>query len=203
MKYDQIDSEYYVMSIDRNYGNPLLAFAQTDLSIFLKNIELDEKTLPLPLPFIFADNYTKQTELPDFFMLGGIYAGSRKMRILFRKIDVFGVQFLPVNIINEEKAVTEGFFAINFHNCLWAVDLNNYEGSEPNIFGRIECLKRFSIDKEALNKSPAWRRPIFMLNEKPLTIIVHEKIVDSIREAELTGVSFTPLTEWEHDDISI
>ncbi|MDR0536907.1 MAG: hypothetical protein LBH04_02490 [Tannerellaceae bacterium] len=203
MKYNQFDKEYYVMSIDRTCGHPLLACSKMELSVFLKDAPIDENSIEQPLEIAFLEPYPKPAEAPDLLILGGIYAGSHRLKLMFRKMNIYGVQFLPLRIVNEELMDLPGYYAIHFWNNLSAVDMDNYDGDEPNSFGRIQQLRRFSLNAQLLDNIPVWKRMVFMLIEKPLIIIVHQGVAEAVKEAGFRGISLVSVNEWVREETFI
>ena len=195
----QFDTEYYVMNVDGANNHPLLAWGKTSQAPFLKAKVIDENSLTLPLKIIFGKPYPKQYEMADFLMLSADFAGSDKLKNLFEKLNIYGVQFIPIEVESNKGEVIHGHNAIHFWNRLRAIDKNNYTGEEPNEFGNILDLEKFSLDAEILNNIPLEKRLFFVLAENSNMVIVHQSIYEAIQKENLTGMRFFRVDEWDSD----
>ncbi|GHV58856.1 hypothetical protein FACS1894103_1090 [Campylobacterota bacterium] len=199
MNTNQFDSEYYVMNVDGANNHPLLAWGKTRRGPFLQAALIDEKTLSLPLQIVFDEPYPKQYEMADFLMLGAQFAGSETLKKFFERNKVYGAQFVPIEITTNKKEIITGHYAIHFHNRLRAIDENNYEGGEPDEFGEILDLSRFSLNAFLLNNIPIENRLVFVLEEDAGMIIVHQSIYEAIRAENLTGMRFWKVSDWDNN----
>ncbi|MDR2496651.1 MAG: hypothetical protein LBD21_05945 [Tannerellaceae bacterium] len=196
MKDDSFDREYYVMSIDRNYNRPLLAWAKTNLSAFLSPARMSAAQMAQPLSVAFIEPYPVFFREVDFIMLGGLFAASERMKLFFEQAGIYGVQFVPLSIINDRHEEHPGYFAMHFWNRIAAIDKSNYEGDELNEFDHIMHLRKFSLKAEALKNVSKKQRQVFMLRENSLLIIVHDEIRAMAEQFGLTGISFTRIDQW-------
>ncbi|GHT14891.1 hypothetical protein FACS189426_21900 [Bacteroidia bacterium] len=199
MNTNKFDNEYYVMNIDGANNHPLLAWGATDFSAFLEAEPIDEKTLELPLKIIFDEPYPNQYEMADLLMLASQLACSEKLKTLFETLTIGGIQFIPIEITSNKKETLSGHYAIHFYNRLQAIDTSNYEGSEPNSFGKIRNLQRFSLNEKLLADIPFEQRKVFVLTEKPSMKIVHQSIYEAIQAENLTGMRFWKVSEWDNN----
>lgn len=196
MTHNEFDKEYYVISPDGANNHPLLNWGETSYAAFRKKEIIDEATLDFPLKIIFDQPYPKQPyEMADFSILGAQRAGSEKLKQLFSKLNVYGVQFIPIEVESNKSEIIAGHYALNFWNRLRAIDKNNYEGSEPNRFGNILSLHKFSLDYELLNNTPFEKRLVFGLEENNM-VIVHKNIYEAIINEKLAGIKLFPVSEW-------
>ncbi|WP_424244149.1 hypothetical protein Dip510_001341 [Elusimicrobium posterum] len=196
MNYNNIDKEYYVMNFDGANNHPLLSWAKTDFTPFLAGALISENTLTLPLEIVFSEPYPKEYQMPDLLMLDSCFAGSQKLKDLFEKSNISGVQFFPANITTNKKEVITGYYAINFANKLTAIDKNNYDGGPVNRFGNILRLNKFSLDENLLKNIPMQERKAFILKEKANILLVHSDIANAIKEGDFDGITLIPVTEW-------
>lgn len=197
MTHNDFDREYYVMSVDGANNHPLLSWGETSYSAFRKKEAIDETTLDMPLKIIFDEPYPKQYEMPDLSMLGAQYAGSVKLKTLWEKTKIAGVQFIPIEIESNKGEIIKNHYAIHFSNRLRAIDEKNYEGGEPNRFGLIHDLERFSLNVDLLSGITLDQRLVFVLEEKNSMIIVHRNIYEAIEAEGLTGMRFFRVDEWD------
>ena len=197
MKNTEFDKEYYVMNVDGASNHPLLAWGSTDFSPFLESDPIDENSIELPLKIIFGEPYPVQYEMSDLLMLDADFSGSEKMKNLFNQLNIYGVQFVPAEIKTNKGELINSYYAIHFWNRLPAIDKNNYEGEEPNMFGNIIDLRKFSLDSHLLNEIPLEKRLVFQLEENSIMILVHQSIYDAMQSEKLTGMKFFRVDDWD------
>jgi len=198
MEHKELDKEYYVMNIGGEDNYPILAWGSSYHDAFSENAPID-KELPLPLKIVFTDPFPEEYEMADFLMLGSNFAGSANLKNLFDKNNIYGVQFFPVEIKSNKGEIISGHYAIHFWNKYSAIDKDNYEGEEIDEYGYINDLEKFSLDLNLLNDIPLEKRLVFGLSENPTMILVHESIYSLIEKANLTGLSFFRVDEWDED----
>lgn len=191
------DSEYYVVHVDGANNHPLLAWGETDYDLFLEAESINENDLEVPLQITFSEPYLKKYEMADLLMLSGQFAVSEKFKQLFEKLDVYGVQFFPVEIKDRKGDLTKGHYAIHIWNQLPAIDKENYEGSPVDRFGSIDLLKKFSLDIKLMESIAMDKRQIFLLEEDSSMIIICKKIYEAIQSAGLTGMKFFRVDDWD------
>ncbi|MDR2925701.1 MAG: hypothetical protein LBU76_07140 [Azoarcus sp.] len=196
---NDFDKEYYVMSVGGSNNHPLLDWGKTDNTDFPDIEPMNE--LKLPLKIIFGQPYLKQYEMSDFLMLGADYARSEKFKKLFERNKIYGVQFIPVEIESNKKEIITGHYYIHFWNRLRAIDEKNYEGGQPNGFGLIHDLERFSLNGDLLNGISLEKRLIFPLLEKPSLVIVHKSLCEIMEKEKINGVKYFRVDEWDEDSI--
>ena len=194
------DKEYYVISVDGENNHPLLAWGKTNFGSFLKAQPIDEKEYELPLQIIFDEPYPSiPYEIADLLMLASLFAVSGKFKKTFEEKNIYGIQFVPIEIKDNQGEVIREHHVFHIWNKLPAIDKNNYEGSEPNRFGNILSLNRFSLDYNVLNALDLDKRLIFGLSENSTMYIVHQSIYDMIQSANLSGMKFFRVDDWDED----
>ena len=197
MNHNKFDNEYYVMSVDGANNHPMLAWGQTKFSPFLKATPVDETILELPLKIIFDQPYPTHYEMADLLMLASVFAGSEKLKQLFEKLKLYGVQFVPVEIGSNKGDIISGHYVLHIWNKLSAINKSNYDGKEPDMFGTIHGLKRFSLDEKLLDSIPAEKRLLFGLRENSTMYVIHETVCQAIQSECLTGIRFWKVSEWD------
>lgn len=185
------------MSIDQSINRPLLAWGQTNFSAFLNPTKMNAAQLAVPLSVAFVEPYPVFCRDFDLIMFGGLFAGSEKLKTFFEKLRIYGVQFVPLSIVNDRNEPTPGYYAIHFWNRIAAIDKSNYEGDELNEFNRILHLRKFSLNPAAIRAVPKQQRQIFMLSENSLLIIVHNDVRLIAEQLGMTGVCFSRVDLWE------
>jgi hypothetical protein len=194
----KFDSEYYVMGADYAEKYPMLNWGSTRSAKigFFKPQPVDTAALDLPLQIVF-DGSPKKYEMADFLMLGADYAGSEKLKQFFEQRDIYGVQFIPVEVNHKKNGdIVKGYFAMKVWNVLPAVDKNNYEGGELDRFERITNIKKFSLDTKLLESIPLEKRLVFYLHERSF-FIIHQSIYEALQKENFTGVKYFRVDEWD------
>jgi len=197
MKYNELDKEYYVMSMDGANNHPILAWGKTRMSPFLKAKPVDESQFELPLKLIFDEPYPAQYEMADLLMLATIFGVSEQFKTLFEDMGIYGVQFVSAEIESNKGNIIKGHSALHIWNKLSAIDKNNYIGGEPDMFDTILDLEKFSLDATLIESIPLEKRLIFGLLEKKTIILVHKTVYEAIISANLTGIRFFRVDEWD------
>jgi hypothetical protein len=185
------------MNIDGANNHPQLAWGKTRKAPFLKAEQIDETTLTLPLQIVFDEPYPKNYEMADFLMLGAQFANSEKFKNCFEKLNIYGVQFVPIEITSNKGDVISGHYAAHFWNKLSAIDKDNYVGDPLDMFETIPNLSKFSLDAKLLTNIPLEKRLVFGLTEDKTIIIVHQSVYEAIQAANLTGMRFFRVDDWD------
>ena len=196
MKYNEFDKKYYVMNVDGANNHPILAWGSTSKSPFLKAQPIEEEKLSLPLEVLFAEPYPAMCEMADFLLLGAQFAASQQLKSLIEELNIYGMQFFPLEIKSNKGEIITNHFLIHYWNRLSAIDKNNYDGEEPNMFGNILRLNKFSLDETLLSETPLEKRKIFTLSEKNNMVIIHKTVHEALVSANLTGIRFFRVDEW-------
>jgi hypothetical protein len=197
MEHNNFDKEYYVMSMDGANNHPLLDWGKVDFGSFLKAKPVDESSYDLPLNIVFGEPYPKSYEMADLLMLSTLFTVSEKFKVLFEKLGLYGIQFVPVEIKSNKGDIIQGHYVAHIWNMLQAIDKKNYEGSAPNRFGNILSLEKFSLDANLLESIPLEKRLVFGLAESSTEILVHQSVYDEILSANLTGMKFFRVDDWD------
>lgn len=198
MKHNKFDREYYVMDVDHKH--PMLNWGATDDTGFGETEPIDITTLELPLQIVF-DRDPKEYAMGDFHMLGIFYAGNDKLKKIFEQLNIYGTLFIPAEVKHKNGDIVKGYYAMQVWNILPAVDKNNYEGGEPNMFGLIHDLERFSLDSELLEGIPLEKRVVFALEENYSSLLIHQSIYEVLQKENLSGVKYCRVDEWDSNII--
>lgn len=112
---------------------------------------------------------------------------SEKFRNVLQNVTTEKIQYLPVNIININNNQKLGnYFVVNIYNTVEALDLDK---SEYKIFEIDENEKVISVKKYAL-KLENINKDIFKLKEKTIPIFLSERVMNEIKENNITGCDF-------------
>lgn len=200
MKHTDLDKQYYVLNVDGEDNHPTLEWGDYDDSLFLDDSPIDTSELELPIEVVFDDPYPSKYTMPDFLMLGSSFACTEKVKNLFEKSNVYGVEFFPIDKITDNKSnIIEGYFAMHIWNIIEAIDKLNYIGEKPNRKGHIFDIEKFSLDQSVLQNIPIEQRLIFELKDSPAMYIIHESIFNLISKEDLTGFAFFRVDDWDDD----
>ena len=196
MNTNEFDKEYYVMGTDGADNHPLLAWGDTSNKPFRKENPIENNEIKLPVEIVFDEPYPLNYEMADLLTLGAQYAVSEILKNLFESKNIFGVQFFPVEIETDKGNTETGHYAMHFWNRMPAIDKDNFDGKIDGI-GLVRNLKKFSLDKNLLEKTPIEKRLVIRLDEKPTMLLVHETIYEAIKTEKVTGITFCRVDEWD------
>ncbi|GHU05794.1 hypothetical protein FACS1894158_09860 [Betaproteobacteria bacterium] len=198
MNKNQFDNEYYVMNVDGANNHPLLSWWECEYDPFTESDPIELSDLEFPMEIKFDKPYPKNPEIADILSLDGNYAVSEKVKLLFEKLNIYGIQFFPVVIVSPQKVKIQGHYAFHSWNGIMAVDKNNYAGDEANARGKISDLRKFSLDTKVLESIPLEKRQAFHLAETyDKETLVHQTVRDAIIAEGLTGFSFFRIADWD------
>ncbi len=195
------NEEYYRMDTDGADNHPLLAWGSTSRRPFIRIKEIDGSNLKLPLEIEFDTPYPPKPEMADILDLGSTCVFSKKVKLLFEKLQIPKVQFIPTIIVTNKKQKVEGHYIFHCWNGIVAVDKQNYIGNPVDEDGLITALEKFSLDHDALKEIDIKDRLIFRLAETPSFIIVHKSIKEAIENEHTTGFRFYPIDKWSSSAI--
>lgn len=196
MNHNKFDNEYYLISVDSAENHPSLTFGDTDCMPFMRRESINNEDIELPLKIEFDDTYPKY-EMADLLILDAQYAVSDKLKNIFEREEVYGVQFFPVDVKVKKGKVISGHYAMHIWNRLAVIDKKNYKGGKPDRLGLIVDLERFSLNEKLMEDTPFEQRKLIRMAEEPTMLLVHQSIYDAIQTAGLTGISFWKVSEWD------
>ena len=200
MTTNEFNKEYYLMNIDGASNHPLLSWGKTDYDLFVYSNPINSTDLEIPLQVKFRKPYPKKTEIADLLFLGSNFAVSEKFKLLFEKINIYGIQFFPVEIETDKKKKITGYYALHSWNGIPAIDKNKYVGDDIDENGMILDVEKFSLDTNVLEAIPLEKRMVFHLAETyDKKILVHQSVHDAIKAENLTGMRFFRVDEWDDD----
>ncbi len=193
----RFDEEYYLMNVDGASNHPLLTWGSTDYEPLIFPRPVKDGVFELPLKIWFRSPYPKNPEIADILFLQGYLVMSGKVKSVFEKMNIYGVQFFPVQIITNKEEIIEGHYIIHPWNRIAAVDKNNYDGSPMDEKGRIDSLERFSLDERVLEAIPFEKRLVFHLAESKTERLIHKSVYEALVKENVTGFSFFKVSEWD------
>ncbi len=190
------NEEYYVMDSDGADNHPQLAWGETDCLPFLYIKEIKNDDLEFPLEIEFDTPYPKKPEMADILDLDLMCVFSEKIKLLFEKLQIPKLQFIPATIITNKKQKVEGHYIFHCWNGIAAVDKQNYVGNPVDEDGLITTLEKFSLDSNALADIELKDRLVFRLEEMPSFFIVHKSVKEAIENEQATGFRFYNIEKW-------
>ncbi|MEL6117621.1 hypothetical protein P0Y67_20690 [Photobacterium sp. SP02] len=118
---------------------------------------------------------------------------SEKFRQVLAPFNLPGVDFYQTNIVNGDKIWSEHYYMHiwNHHKAIHH-GRSKIDGTYVDDDFTLEVL---SLDENVLDKIPLEKRLVFTLEEKP-KFLFHETVVQALREANITGLSFIRVNEW-------
>lgn len=113
---------------------------------------------------------------------------SRRLRNLFEKEKVQGLQYLDIFIQNKNsQEYLDGYSVVNICNLVDALDL---EHSQYDIFEVDKDEKFISVEKYALKKDMLQGQDLFKLKDDTIPKFISERLVKVMIENNVTGCDF-------------
>ena len=195
----RFDEEYYVMNVDGSNNHPLLTWGSTDYEPLIFPRPVKDGVFELPLKIWFSSPYPKNPEIADILFVDGDLVVSGKVKSVLEKMNIYGIQFFPAQIITNNEQVIEGHYAFHPWNRIAAVDKNNYIGAPVDEKGRISGLEKFSLDEKVLDAIVLEERLVFHLAESKTKRLIHHSVYEALVKENVTGFSFFRVDEWGDD----
>ncbi len=192
------NEEYYVMKVDGADNHPILAWGETDMIPFLYCNEIKLEDLEeLPLEVMFTTPYPPNPKMADNLYIMGSAVLSEKLKLLFERLNIPKIQFIPTVVTtNKKERIEKGHYIFHCWNGIPAIDKDNYEGDPVDEDGEIGTLKKFSLDSNILTGIELKDRLVFRLAETPSFIIVHKSVKEAIENEHATGFRFYQIAKW-------
>ncbi len=197
MTKNNFDEEYYVMNADGANNHPLLTWGSTNYEPLIFPRAIEDSVLELPLKIWFSSPYPKNPEIADILFVDGDLVVSGKVKSVLEKMNIYGVQFFPVQIITNKEEIIDGHYIIHPWNRIAAVDKNNYIGGSVDEKGRISGLEKFSLDEKVLDAIVLEERLVFHLAESKTKRLIHKSVYEALVKENVTGFSFFKISEWD------
>ena len=119
---------------------------------------------------------------------------SQRAKEIIEQFSLKGNQFFSAIITHKDNRYENYFFLYSYNR----VKAMHHERSEftKSRSGRNYFIDTLSLDENVLDEIPEAERMIFVLKEKGAMILYHEKIVKALEAAEITGVRFVKVKDW-------
>ncbi|MBQ4880570.1 hypothetical protein [Pseudoalteromonas luteoviolacea] len=115
----------------------------------------------------------------DFHLIGEVICNEDIARI-FSKHNPYRCRFFPISISDESFEILPNYSLISIENIIKCADM---EKSEIFVFPKrrnhIKILSLY-LDLEQLNKTPKYKRNIFMIEEAKGTILVSKELGEEL-----------------------
>ena len=118
---------------------------------------------------------------------------SKRAKEIIEEYVPYGIQFFPVIIKHRDQEYSD-YFILNCHNIIKTMHRDRSEFQEKGLLTFIDSL---SLDEDVLDKIPEDQRMIFVLDEHVSMILYHEKLVKALEDANVTGVGFVKVNDWD------
>lgn len=117
----------------------------------------------------------------------GWFIVSEKLKDAIGKLNVNGIQYLPVKIVDlKSRAYPNEYYVVN---VIEVVDAINLKESVYDVFD-FEGEKMYSVIKYAVTKSKINNKDLFKLKGHEIPMFISEKLKNAIEERNITGCSF-------------
>jgi len=199
-----LQDEYYLLISTNNPNYPSFAFE--------KGVHYSNLGYPLELEgkvnFRIRPPYSKKRELVDYH-IAPHHIISPRFADLLAPLNIYGIQFLPA-ILRDHKYypdLTYDYVILHIWNRIACVDKQkseiDYLSDDPEDQKDPEAMI-FSFDKlvlceDVLQNIKLEHRLMFELKEKTSVCLVHESIKNIIELAEMKGLRFLKVSDWNSD----
>jgi hypothetical protein len=126
------------------------------------------------------------------FLKGSECFFNKKIADVINGLKLDYIKIIKTQWVGKQKDIVEKYFCLNVDNDIEAMDK---EKSEFIYKYRVYSIKKFILDKAALEKIPFEKRLIFVLDEAPSRVVFHKSVVDLIMAQNPTGVQFIHIEE--------
>ncbi|WP_051288272.1 imm11 family protein [Photobacterium halotolerans] len=120
---------------------------------------------------------------------------SEKFKHVLLPFNLPGVEFYQTNIMCDDR-IWKGHYYMHIWNHHRAIHRRRSKIDGTYIDDDF-ILEALSLDESVLDKVTLGERLVFRLEEDPI-FLFHETIVQALREANLTGLSFERVDEWSN-----
>jgi len=187
MKYDGI---YYDLMLDYDTSSSV-SWAENTYRV--KNFNKYKPIIVDQNIYIKIDD-DEEALMGDFLSLPK-HIWSKRAKEIIEEYVPYGIQFFPVIIKHRDQEYSD-YFILNCHNIIKTMhrDRSEFTMSRSGLSYFIDSL---SLDEDVLDKIPGDQRMIFVLDEHVSMILYHEKLVKALEDANVTGVGFVKVNDWD------
>ena len=117
---------------------------------------------------------------------------TKKVADILKEIGQKDNQFFEANIVHKGETYPDHFI----FKCNTELKVMHHERSTFTYEEGLYFIDRLSLDEEVLDKIDEDKRLIVQLDEKAWMVLYHEKVVKALEAAEITGVRFVKVKDW-------
>lgn len=124
---------------------------------------------------------------------------SPKLRALLAELGATNIEYLPITFVMQgTKAKNDEYRIANVLGLVECVDLKHARIERSSSSGRIMSLEKFKILEKNVKPLPGMKTPpvLFRLAEQKRILIAHQVVKDACKSQGITGIEFTPTTEY-------
>jgi hypothetical protein len=119
-------------------------------------------------------------------------AMTKKAADILKEVGQKDNQFFEANIVHKDETYPDHFI----FKCNTRVKAMHEGRSIFEKPSRIYFIDRLSLDETVLDEIEEDKRLIMLLAEKAWMVLYHEKVVKALEAAEVTGVRFVKVKDW-------
>lgn len=184
---NNLNNEYYVLEPENNNSFPMIGASLKPRSpnSAVKGDYSLELYLEEPIP--------NDPKYVDFHTSDSTPVVSKAFKTLVEPLDIYGIQLLGTkgDIIDD---LNMKYYLLHIYSKIECLDKKNSDIDEDEL--RVSDVRTFKLDSEKLNAIPVEKRLIFKLREYGVIQLFHKSIVGIIEEANLEGLRFIPVNDW-------
>ena len=117
---------------------------------------------------------------------------TKKVADILKEIGQKDNQFFEANVVHKGETYPDHFM----FKCNTRLKVMHHERSKFEKPSRIYFIDRLSLDEQVLDKIDEDKRLIVQVDEKAWMVLYHEKVVKALEAAEVTGVRFVKVKDW-------
>jgi len=188
MDYDDI---YYLAICTGK--NPALMFNKEDIKSKLER-ELYRKgpgTINKIVDLVIAPPVPRKPVYQDWYSSPRITV-SKKVADIFKQVGLYNNQLFEARIVHKDEVEPDIFM----FKCNTEINLMHHGRSSFDKPGRFYFIDSLSLDEAVLDKIEEDKRLILLMDEKAHMMLFHERMVQALEAAEVTGVRFVKVKDW-------
>jgi hypothetical protein len=127
----------------------------------------------------------------------GTFVISNKLYTILAGMDIHGVQFVPVTLMENNVEKYTDFWYVHIYNLLAVLDSRKSSFQITNGVKICNNLLKIKFDEEKMMKIDLSNRLVFKLLGKKGYFILHKSIVEEILPSNPIGVKFIKISQYE------
>lgn len=188
------DFNYYFMETSSVHKYPSLKFTKGSPEYQHKRVAIEEE-LKLIKTESRDDKLIKNPVIGDYHEVVSTPIVSLKMKELFSSLDIFGTQLLPAVVKCKDK-VFENYWMLHIFLEIDCIDRDKSE-IEYYKSGKILDVEKMVLNQDVLKNIPLEERLIFRLKGYWSSKVVHESLVEKIKEINPSNLVFLNVNDYD------